>query len=202
MVKKPIRYPSGMKRTYQKPAVPVVKNRGKANLGKVLEGYIDSANETYSNRNRATVIKQHPEIKVTKMEKNTITEGFWKEKGAPDYVGITNGRAFIFDCKETTDAKSFPLKNVKDHQVRYLEQTTDQGGLGFLLIRFVKHHEVYVLTYDQLKDWWEGYTGDGRKSIPYDWIALNCELVGPGGGITLDYLSVVHRFLCKIEHKM
>lgn len=193
-MKKPVRYPGGAKRSSGHKPSQQPKQRSYANRGKELEAYIELSNEMYMQRNRAVVFRQHPEVTVVRKGKQ-IVSAFYKAKSGLDYIGLKDGRGFTFDTKETKNSTSFPMDNVEGHQVLSMQRWTDQGGFAFLMVRFVKHHEIYVLTYEQLKDWWQGYTGDGRKSIPYEWFTLNCEIVTAGAGVAIDYLPVLDKFM-------
>lgn len=188
---KNVKYPGGMRKpVYKQPEL--VKNRKKANLGKELEGYIETTNAGYNLRNKAIVFRQNPEVTVIRKGKE-IVSAFHKEKAGLDFIGLSSGRSFTFDTKETQSATSFPLENIEDHQFKTMQQYTEQGGLAFLLIRFVKHQKIYFVPLDKLLPWWSGYKGDGRKSIPFDWINENCEIVGPGGGLAIDYLPLIRK---------
>lgn len=185
----PIKYPAGRAKTaYKKPAL--VKNRAKANLGKELEGYLEASNAAYNMRKKAIVFRQNPEVTVIRKGKQIIS-AFHKEKAGLDFIGLSAGRSFTFDTKETQSATSFPLDNIEDHQFQTMQLFTEQGGLAFLLIRFVKAQRIYFVTLADLSPWWEGAKTGGRKSIPFDWITENCETVGAGSGLAVDYLPII-----------
>lgn len=189
MVNKNVRYPGGhAKKTYKPPEL--VKNRKKANLGKELEGYLEATNTAYNMRKQAIVFRQNPEVTVIRKGKE-IVSAFHKEKAGLDFIGLSSGRSFTFDTKETQSATSFEIRYLEDHQYETMQQFTDQGGLAFLLIRFVKKQRIYFVPLDKLAPWWIGAKGDGRKSIPFDWIHENCEIVGAGGGLAVDYLPLI-----------
>jgi recombination protein U len=162
-----------------------------ANRGKAFEEYINMANDTYRLRGMAYVEKAEPPVKVKAKNKNMITQGWFMKKGFVDYFGISHGRALAFEAKSTKIRTSFPLANIDQEQMEVLKHWHDQGGIAFFLIQFEKHHEVYILTYKQALEWWVHMLNGGRKSIPYDWFVMNCEMVKSGRGVALDYLACI-----------
>ncbi|MDE3837911.1 hypothetical protein C0966_00620 [Bacillus methanolicus] len=48
-----------------------------------------------------------------------------------------------------------------------------------------------VIVLEELNFLWDESENGGRKSIPYEWFLLNCELVKSKNGILLDYLGVI-----------
>lgn len=165
----------------------------KGQQGRQLESLLELTHIAYEKKGLASIIKQHPEITVTGMKERRITSGFYKEKGAPDYMGINSfGRPIIFDAKETTIRTSFPLKNLKQHQFDYLESWHKKGARSFLIVCFMKQaYETYLLPFDKLQPLWEGYTGAGSKSIPYSYFVENCDLVKSDGMYMLHYLKLL-----------
>ena len=169
------------------------KPRGKAaanfaNRGKPLEMMIEASNNMYIHKGWADVQKAEPPVKVQNKVGNKITLGWYQKHGFVDYFGVSNGRAIAFEAKTTNIRTSFPLGNIEPHQVEVLKRWHDHGAAAFLLIDFQKHDEVYLLWYKQLEEWWESAKNGGRKSIPYTWFHLNCDLVKSQRGVPLDYL--------------
>lgn len=165
-------------------------SRTHANRGAVLERLIDMTNTQYHNKGFASVIRQHPEVTVTAIKGNQITRGFYKKKGAPDYIGITaNGKAVIFDAKETTSRTSFALSNIPDHQYELLKSWHEKGAQSFLLVSFAKLDEIYRLPFIYLEKYWEGAKKGERKSIPHPFFFMNCDIVKSEKGYVLHYLK-------------
>jgi recombination protein U len=127
--------------------------------------------------NRATnkVIRAHPE-----------------EKSSVDFEGVWHGRSIAFEAKSTRERNRFDLKNIKQHQMDYLKQHQCQGGISFFLVEFAKLGEVYLIWHDQVDEWWQKAKDGGRKSIPYLWIQMNCEVVTPGRTY-LDFIRVLEK---------
>lgn len=163
-----------------------------ANRGMAFEQLIEITNSQYINKNRAVIQKVPTPWQVIRRGKK-IVSAFPEEKSTVDFIGIANGRAIAFDAKSTREITRFPLSNIEDHQVRFLKQWHQNGGISFILVEFAKKKEVYLLSIGQLIKWLESANNGGRKSIPYEWFMLNCDLVKSKNGIILDYLSLIER---------
>jgi recombination protein U len=165
--------------------------RSYANRGGAFESLIIRSNITYDVKGWAQVEKTDPPIRITQEIGNKVI-GYKKSKGFVDFFGVSNGRSLAFEAKTTTNRTSFPLDNIKQHQMDTLEKWRNQGAHSFFLIQFEKHFEVYLLTFDQAKEWWDGAAAGGRKSIPYEWFRMNCQQVKPNRGVLLDYLACLN----------
>ena len=64
------------------------------------------------------------------------------------------------------------------------------GGIGFLIVYFKKHDEVYLLPYEVLESYWEARHTE-RKSIPYEVFKEKGHLIKIGYMPRLDYLKVL-----------
>jgi recombination protein U len=161
-----------------------------ANRGQAFETLIEMANKQYAMKGRATIQKVATPWKVIRRG-NQIVSAFPEKKSTVDFIGIANGRAIAFDAKSTRERTRFPLSNIEEHQFQFLKRWKDNGGISFILVEFAKKQEIYVLPYDELETWWNESQNGGRKSIPYEWFLLNCDLVKSKNGILLDYLGVI-----------
>lgn len=163
---------------------------GYGNRGMGLEMYINSANTTYLHRGIAVVKKVPTPVKVRRIDNNTgrIKEA-WFEKGElVDYIGAYNGKAVAFDAKSTR-VKNLPLNNIEPHQYEFLKAYYKAGALSFLIVEFALEHEIYLLPFNHLEDYWEDAKKGGRKSIPLKHFQEECKQVRSGRGISLDYLE-------------
>jgi recombination protein U len=182
-----------MKKVY-KPVMKYRKTTTKkstyANRGKVLESYIELANLRYKALGIALVTKQATPIVAKEVDrKGIITHGWYDEKSTVDFEGIALGKSVAFDAKETEVKTSFPLDNVKKHQVDYLSQHERLGGISFLIVHFSTIKETYIITIQQFNEWWNDSLNGGRKSIPVAFFQTECKRCGPGRNITIDYLA-------------
>ena len=177
-------YPGNRKRQYKGP-------KNYANRGKAFETAIRMSNDIYRVRGMGVIHKTDPPIQIQKIEPPNKVIGFKKDKGLPDFIGMAHGRGIAFEAKKTAERTSFPLSNIKPHQMEDLEQWQQNGGVAFFLIFFEKLQECYFVKFDQVKDWWDKATDGGRKSIPYDYFLTECDLVKAGRGAIFDYLKCI-----------
>lgn len=159
-----------------------------ANRGMQLEAEVESSNLSYYLKGIAIIQKVATPFKPIRDKDGNMRRLVPEKKSTVDFIGCLNGRGLAFDAKETNERASFPLANVKEHQAVFLEKYRNCGGHAFLLVRFVKHQETFILSSIQLSTWWKEAAFGGRKSIPYDWFTANCESVRSRNGIVIDYL--------------
>jgi recombination protein U len=161
-----------------------------ANRGSGLEELITYASTQYE-RNGIAVIHKVP-TPVTVLNNG---KGFFKGKSTVDYTGTLKGGRFVcFEAKETKQANVFPLKNIHPHQITYMKNVTNLGGLAFLLVRFVKFkgqgERIFRFQFPELLERWEYYMANegkrGAASIPAE--AFKTEITGECGYI-LHYLK-------------
>lgn len=162
--------------------------------GKQLEQLVDMANRQYRNKGVADVRKIPTPFQITGSGSRRGEMVGRKQKGElVDYFGVTSdGRALIFDAKETAVTTRFDLDNLHTHQFEILKSWHEKGARAFLLVCFTKRqYETYILPFELLKEAWEGYLGMGAKSIPYSDFFEKCELVKSDNGYVLHYLKGV-----------
>ena len=133
-----------------------------------LEKRVQKANINYRKNKIAIINKVEVPILVT----NT---GLIPRQSTVDFTGIyksiingrVNGQGIAFDAKETLNKTSFPLANIKQHQLIFLEYFQDCGGTAFFLIHFKKIHndKAFVTPLEFIKKYWDD--ADARKSLPY-----------------------------------
>lgn len=175
-------------RTIRKNLVSQMVNRGR-----FYEEWIDQANQVYEAKGLA-VIKKIPTPWQVQRKYNQykrtyeIAYAFPERKSTVDFGGTASAQSIWFDAKVTENKTSFPLKNIHDHQVDYLEKVYKQGGMAFFLVHFTAHNKSFLLW---LSDLFKFRAISARKSIPYSWFEENCEVISSGNGVTLDYLPAV-----------
>ena len=90
--------------------------------GNELEKLAGRANLNYRQQVRALILKIPVPIILT-------SRGLVAQESTVDFAGIVEGGYFLaFDAKETQNKTSFPLKNIKQHQVTYLNYVQKLGG--------------------------------------------------------------------------
>lgn len=163
--------------------------------GGTFEEMINMTNDVYRQKGLALIQKVPTPITPMKIdpETSTITLAYFEKKSTVDYLGVAQGVPLCFDAKETARS-SFPLGNVHEHQMAFMEAFVAQKGLAFLLVRFARQGEVFCLPYRRLAPLWAVAGRGGRKSIPYD--AFDRELiVGNRNGCLVHYLEAVNVML-------
>lgn len=183
-------YPKGVKKTNKENYVRF-DNRG---MG--LENDINMTNQYYIDKQTAYIYKKPTPIQVTKVDyKNNsliIKEAFFKEPSTTDYNGLYKGLYIDFEAKETTSKTSFPLANIHKHQIKHIENIVDNGGIGFLIVRFSVLNETYLLMG---KDFIDYITNNDRKSIPIEYFKEKGYLIELSYVPRLDYLKIIDKIL-------
>ena len=134
--------------------------------GSVLEELLNWTNEDYKRKNLALIQKIPTPITPINMDKESrhITLAYFEQKSTVDYIGAVQGYPVCFDAKECkTD--TFPLANVHEHQVNFMDGYEKQGGIAFLIIGYTAHDLYYYMTYRELMKFWKRAREGGRKSI-------------------------------------
>ena len=110
--------------------------------GSTLEELVNRANEQYREKHLALIQKVPTPITPIKIDKSTrhITLAYFEQKSTVDYIGAVQGYPVCFDAKEChTD--NFPLQNIHEHQVHFMEDFEKQGGIALILIMFTHRNE-------------------------------------------------------------
>ena len=147
--------------------MPTWKTRGLR--GSVLEEMINYTIEYYRTHKLALIQKIPTPIKPLNIDQETrhITLAYFDQKSTVDYIGAVQGIPICFDAKESA-VDTFPLQNVHEHQVNFMREMEEQGGISFILLYFTHRDEAYYLPYADLKAFWDRAQNGGRKSFTYD----------------------------------
>lgn len=126
-----------------------------------LEKRINKINMDARREEKALILKIPVPIQVT-------IKGLVAQQSTVDYSGTLEGGISIdFDAKETESTTSFPLKNIKEHQLNYLKMKFKLGGVAFFMIHFKKvYPDKAFLTPINFVDSYMSNSTTGRKSIP------------------------------------
>lgn len=168
-----------------------VDNFGNRGMG--LEGDINLSNNFYNETKRALIYKRPTPIKVLKMDKvdkSKITEGFFSSKSTTDYNGVYKGRYLDFEAKETISRTSFPIANIRTQQITHLKSVIEQKGIAFFIIRMKAYNETYLLDAKHIITFCENAE---RKSIPYIFIKDNGCLIKESFSPRIMYLDAVDK---------
>ena len=137
--------------------------------GSTLEEFINRTNEIYQENGLALIQKIPTPITPINIDKQTrhITLAYFDQKSTVDYIGAVQGIPVCFDAKEC-NTDTFPLANIHEHQVAFMENFEKQGGVSFFLLSFTKRDEFYYLRLDMLLEFWKRAKEGGRKSFRYE----------------------------------
>lgn len=137
--------------------------------GSTLEDLINATNEFYRNRKLGLIQKIPTPITPIDIDKENrhITLAYFDKQSTIDYIGVVQGVPVCFDAKEC-HADTFPLQNVHEHQVAFMEDFEQQGGVSFLLIYYTARDEMYYLPFAKLKEFWSRKEAGGRKSFRFE----------------------------------
>jgi recombination protein U len=137
--------------------------------GSTLEEYLNRTNEKYLEQGLALIQKIPTPITPVQIDKEHrhITLAYFEQRSTVDYIGAVQGLPVCFDAKEC-NADTFPLQNLHEHQVAFMEQFEKQEGISFLIIYFSARNELYYMPFREIQLFWERAQEGGRKSIRYD----------------------------------
>ena len=162
-----------------------------ANRGMSLEYDLNVTNEYYLINGIAVIYKKPTPIKISKVDYKLkvakIIEGYFDTPSTTDYNGIYKGKYIDFEAKET-NLKRFPLSNIHGHQINHLNRIVNHGGIGFIIVRFSKFDETYLLLF---KDFIYFINSEKRKSIPIEYFKEKGYLIKYNYNPRLDYLSII-----------
>ena len=163
--------------------------------GSTLEEYINRTNEKYQENGLALIQKIPTPITPITIDKQTrhITLAYFEQKSTVDYIGAVQGIPVCFDAKECrTD--TFPLQNIHPHQVAFMEQFEQQGGVAFFLISYSARDEFYYLRFSKLREFWNRMQEGGRKSFRYEELEQDF-IFKTSGGLLVPYLDEIQKDL-------
>lgn len=172
-----------------------------ANRGKQLESLLNATNAQYRRNNWALVDKIPTPIKKIRNYNGSTFIAVWEAKSSVDFQGVYNGRSIVFEAKQTKETTRFDLDNIKDHQIRYLEQAEQQGAITFVIIDFYKLDEVYLVPADYVVQCYHKAQEGERKSIPIEAIREFGMRVRSGRGVVLDYLATLDKMYKRVPVK-
>ena len=137
--------------------------------GSTLEDMINMTNEHYRQQKLALIQKIPTPITPVEIDQSTrhITLAYFEKQSTVDYIGAVQGIPVCFDAKECA-VKTFPIMNIHEHQVKFMEDFEKQGGISFILLFFSSLNETYYIPFKDIKFFYERSLKGGRKSFTYD----------------------------------
>lgn len=137
--------------------------------GSALEDFINHTNERYLEKGLALIQKIPTPITPVQIDKEHrhITLAYFGQKSTVDYIGAVQGIPICFDAKECS-SDTFPLQNIHEHQVAFMEAFEKQDRIAFLVLYFSMRNELYYMRFSEMKQFWDRKESGGRKSIRYE----------------------------------
>lgn len=184
-------YPNGIKKSFKTTT---------SNRGMKLEQDINDTNLYYRNNDIAIIYKKPTPITINKVDYKSRTDAVIKEAhfitpSTTDYNGVYKSKYIDFEAKET-QKDIFPLANIHEHQINHLIKIKKCGGIGFLIVRFNKFNENYLLEIEKLEEFLKT---SNRKSIPREYFIQNGYLIKIGYNPYLDYLSILDNIRSELK---
>lgn len=163
--------------------------------GSTLEDMINHSNSLYREKKLALIQKIPTPITPITIDKESrhITLAYFDQKSTVDYIGAVQGIPVCFDAKECA-ARTFPLQNVHEHQIRFMAEFEEQGGISFILLHFTGEDEIYYLPFSDLCRFWKRMEEGGRKSFTYEEVDKNFQ-VHARRDILVHYLETLQKDL-------
>ena len=137
--------------------------------GSTLEDLINRTNDSYREKGLALIQKVPTPITPISIDKESrhITLAYFDQKSTVDYIGAVQGIPVCFDAKECA-ASTFPLQNLHPHQVAFMREFEQQGGVSFILVSYTGLEEMYYVPFRHGEKFWRRMEEGGRKSFTYD----------------------------------
>lgn len=137
--------------------------------GSTLEDLINHSNDRYREKKLALIQKIPTPITPISIDKENrhITLAYFDQKSTVDYIGTVQGIPICFDAKECA-VTTFPLQNVHEHQVAFMKEFEEQGGVSFIILSFTSLDGIYYIPFSDLYRFWQRMVEGGRKSFTYD----------------------------------
>ncbi len=166
--------------------------------GSTLEDMVNHTNDFYRSRGLALIQKVPTPIKPINIDKSTrhITLAYFEQKSTVDYIGVVQGIPVCFDAKECASL-TFPIANIHEHQVQFMEEFEKQQGVAFILLYFSKKDETYLLPFSHIKIFWERAKNGGRKSFTYEEVDKDYK-VELKHGAYVHYLEPMQKYLLEL----
>ena len=156
------------------------------NRGMFLESIINKTIQLYKLNGIGIFHKKSVPITFSGVKgTNEIKRGWLSSKSTVDYYGIYQGYFVSFEAKSTNE-KSLPLSNIKDHQLDYINQIKAHGGVAFFIVAFSSFDKYFIVepsVFNKLN----------KKSLSIELAKKECielELIYPG---ILDFAPYIKR---------
>lgn len=162
-----------------------------------LEEDLNDSNKYYLNSNIASIYKKPTPITINKVDYKSRKDAIIKEAhfiipSTTDYNGIYKGKYIDFEAKETKSMTSFPLSNIHNHQIEHLKRIYNMGGIGFIIVRFIRLNKTFLLFIEDLLNFMDN---NSRVSIPLSYFNDKGIIIKEGLSPRLDYLKIIDKYI-------
>jgi len=168
--------------------------------GMSLEEELNDSNQYYRSQSMAVVYKKPTPIQIVKVDyparsQAVIKEAYFKQASTTDYNGIYQGRYLDFEAKETKNKTAFPFRNFHQHQIEHFRACLQQGGICFVIMKFVPLQRLFLLPASELITRWDAQADGARKSIPLEIVIKQGYEINYQLNPTIPYLSAVDQLI-------
>ena len=158
-----------------------------------MENILNDSNTYYNSIDKCLIYKKPTPIKVLNVSypnnrSHLIDKAVYSNISTLDYNGIYRGKYIEFDAKECHSRTSFPLENLKEHQLLHIKKVIYQKGIAFLII--FMNNEFYLLKGEDIVNFVEK---NERKSIEYKYIQEHGIKIDESYTPRLKYLDAVDK---------
>ena len=163
--------------------------------GSTLEELINHTNDSYREKHLALIQKIPTPITPIEIAKESrhITLAYFEKKSTVDYIGADQGIPVCFDAKECS-ASTFPLQNIHPHQVAFMQEFEQQGGIAFIILHFTALDEIYYMPLSHIMRFWNRMEEGGRKSFTYEEVDKSWRITAKRD-MLVHYLEMLQRDL-------
>jgi recombination protein U len=163
--------------------------------GSTFEDFVNRTNEKYNEMGLALIKKIPTPITPITIDKENrhITLAYFDQKSTVDYMGAVQGIPICFDAKESA-TDTFSLANIHEHQISFMEDFEQQGGISFILIYYTCKNLFYYMRLSLLKRFWMRSLEGGRKSFRFDELESDF-FFQSSHGILVPYLEALKKDL-------
>lgn len=182
--------------------VATPKSPSQAGRGKGFEEVLALGHKHYR-RTRQAVVQKVPTPTTVMRRKQPdgsteITGAFHAKKSTVDFLGVLrDGRAVAFEAKSNQRKTMWPFDSIHQHQVDFLRDVADLGGLAFVLVEHLPDQAVYLIPAAEMaRRYEEAAWRQGRASIPAAELRQFAR-VPSSPGVPVDWLAAVQKLLRK-----
>lgn len=167
--------------------------------GSTLEELINMTNERYRESRLGLIQKIPTPITPVKIDKNTkhITLAYFEKDSTVDYIGVIQGIPVCFDAKECA-GDNFPIRNIHEHQLRFMEEFERQQGIAFILLYYSHLDQAYYVPYGDIVQFYERAQKGGLKHFKFQEIDKTYRIERKNG-VPLHYLEMLQRDILQRE---